>query len=71
MYFLRKEKTDPSVDPSAFLMNAGTQIKDDEIPTIENIQRKNTKELLALAFDHSPNWKEELQKRIDGWLSAH
>jgi hypothetical protein len=71
LFFLRKEKTDPETDPSAFLMQAGTQITVDEISTIENPQGKvDHSKLLAHAFDAPTNWTTNLQQQVDLWLSA-
>lgn len=71
LFFLRKEKTDPLNDPSAFLMQAGTQITIDEASTLKNSHVKpDHRALIAHAFDTAPKWTTQLQKQVDLWLNA-
>jgi CDP-glycerol glycerophosphotransferase (TagB/SpsB family) len=63
LFFLRKEKTDPAQDPSAFLMQSGTQITLDEIPTIYRSPAPvNHQKLISYAFDEAPNWTKNLEQ---------
>ncbi len=71
LFFLRKEKTDPFQDPSAHLMQAGTQVTLNELSFIKNSHVKpDHSKLLAYAFDRPTDWITQLQNKVDQWLTA-
>lgn len=66
LYFLRQTKTDPHLDPSAFLMRAGTQLEINELEQMENTPQSH-ETLYNHAFDKTSNWMEQ----VESWLAAH
>ncbi|HEX2583288.1 MAG TPA: CDP-glycerol glycerophosphotransferase family protein [Chlamydiales bacterium] len=71
MVFLQREKTDPAKDPSALLMQAGTQITIEEIPELfSRLQTPVQPGLQEYAFDSVPGWPEKLQTVVDQWLAC-
>jgi hypothetical protein len=73
LFFLRKELTDPAMDPSAFLMQAGEQVLIKHIPSLlQNLALLSKNEsladkrqsLLRQSFDSRPNWSSEFLLRI-------
>jgi hypothetical protein len=63
LYFIRREKTDPHLDPSAFLMRAGKQLHLNEIDQIVSGFTDHSS-LYSHAFDSTDNWQE----RLRSWL---
>lgn len=53
MYFLTKQRIDPALDPSGFIMQCGEQVLYDEIPGLfaRTPQSFDTRSLASLAFD--------------------
>jgi teichoic acid glycerol-phosphate primase len=68
MVFLRKEKTDPSLDPSALLMGAGTQMTIEELPDLFARIQYTPQDLEQYAFDTATDWPKKLQTTINQWL---
>ncbi len=68
MVFLRREKTDSSIDPSALLMQAGAQLTIEEIPELfSRLQDPIEQNLQEYAFDTIESWQKKLQTYIDSW----
>ncbi len=69
LFFVRKHKTDPATDPSAFLMRCGQQVLIDELPTLDwSVAQPMAakRALYAHAFDPLSDLAE-----VHSWLSAH